>query len=273
MLAEFFDDWLPARAPIENVLKSFYFPHDPELLHGASLTVDPVGDGYSKISKSYHQIASLLSSNLDVTQTDINLDMNNQEIKTKPSEYSYDIYISYPRGGMTSKWIQDTFLPLLNHSLGMFLGRSATLFFDYSELSAGDEFPVAIEEALRNSKILIALYTPNYFNSNWCVAEHRTFELKEKEFNSSLIVPIVLHNGQMFPEYARVRQWSDFREYFRLGDTFKLTERYSEFEEKVGELSDAISSLIHKVPELKKNFKVIKPSDVKIKRIDGPPLL
>jgi hypothetical protein len=49
-------------------------------------------------------------------------------------------------------------------------------FLDGASLEVGDEFDRAIEEALRTSRTLVCLYSPNYFESKYCLKELKIFQ-------------------------------------------------------------------------------------------------
>jgi hypothetical protein len=87
--------------------------------------------------------------------------------------YQYDIFISYKRHTETLGWIKKHFFPLLEHRVGLELGRDPEVFVHEvaQQIPAGANWPVELGETLAGSRILVALWTKNYFNSRWCAEE------------------------------------------------------------------------------------------------------
>src|SRR4051794_9276077 len=87
--------------------------------------------------------------------------------------YQYDIFISYRRQPETLTWIREHFLPLLDHWVGLELGRDPSVFVHEisQRIAPGAHWPAALNDCLVASRVLIALWTKNYFTSRWCASE------------------------------------------------------------------------------------------------------
>jgi len=89
----------------------------------------------------------------------------------------YDVFINH-RGPDVKK----TFASHLYHSL---TERGVKVFLDKEELQKGDSNWCQIEDAIRVASVHIALFSPTYAHSNWCLDELRLM-LKSR----STIIPI-----------------------------------------------------------------------------------
>ena len=123
--------------------------------------------------------------------------------------YSHDIFISYRRHSETLAWIKEHFLPLLEHRVGLELGRFPDIYVHEitDQIPAGATWPIELGEQLAGSRILVALWTRTYFNSRWCAEEMCHMLAREHESRCrtvankfGLVVPAVIHDGKYFPD-------------------------------------------------------------------------
>ena len=132
--------------------------------------------------------------------------------------YEFDVFISYRRHGEWPIWVRELFMPLLSHWLGEELGREPKVFVDY-EIRKGDAWPHELAYALSKSRVLVALWTPTYFNSKWCKSELAHMWTREtqcgfrtKDNPKGLIFPASLHDGDNFPKDAKVIQYAELQQ-------------------------------------------------------------
>lgn len=103
-----------------------------------------------------------------------------------------------------------------------------------------------INVSLQQSKLLLAILSPSYFKSEWCIREWQEMSNMETQArvqgklpeHSGLIVPIMLHpldrarfsdNERRVVEDARERQWKDFSsESLQTPINFRLVTRLTE---------------------------------------------
>ena len=114
--------------------------------------------------------------------------------------YEYDIFLSYKRSADTIRWIEEHFQPLLKHAVDFELGRDTKIFWD-SNLPEGGSWPLALGQALGSSRIILPIWTKNYFNSDWCVRElslmldrERITGRRTPDTSLGMIVPVVIHD-------------------------------------------------------------------------------
>jgi hypothetical protein len=119
--------------------------------------------------------------------------------------YEFDVFISYRRFGDWPGWVKDHLLPKLNLYLGEELAQDPKIAFDEKFIESGDSWPVSLAQKLGRSKVLVALFSPQYFTSVWCKSELAHMMAREKACGlrslteaGGLIVPAVIHD---YPDY------------------------------------------------------------------------
>ena len=103
---------------------------------------------------------------------------------------------------------------------------------------------------------MVGIWSPNYFISDWCQCESLFMLHREQVcgFRSAtnpngLIVPVTLHDGARFPAYARAIQFADWTKYARVGEGFKKTERYVEFQDRITDWADDVANAVNNAPD------------------------
>jgi hypothetical protein len=183
-----------------------------------------------------------------------------QVIDSSSGDYVYDIYVSYQRTQILSDWLS-LFLPLLSGWLSEDLGRDARIFWGDDTALAGDgSFLDTMQSALRASRCLLPVLTPSYFQSDFCMAELRSFTKWERR----PIVPILFRGNLTLPEDMRRFQVVDMSQFAYAGDAFKTSPRYLDFQKTVQEMSPRLVDAIRNAPPFDPNAPVILPGDVKV---------
>ncbi|GLJ33529.1 hypothetical protein SUGI_0674270 [Cryptomeria japonica] len=80
-----------------------------------------------------------------------------------PAFHRYDVFINH-RGPD----VKNTLASVL-HQFLQYLGLK--VFLDYPELQPGDPLPATIQQAIRSSQVHIAIFSPRYAESSWCLTE------------------------------------------------------------------------------------------------------
>ena len=132
--------------------------------------------------------------------------------------YKHDIFISYRREGSAFVWAIEHFIPLLKDRLRYSIPSdyNATVFID-SDIRIGNSWSVELADALRASRCLLSIWSPDYFRSNWCVAELYTMLKREEALglrqhnnSSGLIYPVVFKGVKGIPKnYKDIIQYKD----------------------------------------------------------------
>lgn len=164
--------------------------------------------------------------------------------------YEYDIFISYTRRNKdVYKWVHEYFHDALERKLRNELDRKPEIFIDKSTIETGDDWKKVIKEGLAKSRILICLFVPDYFTSEWCQNEfftflHRKDSLSNANQMDKIIWPIQLCDGKHNPDYATIGQIEEFYHFFETAPYFKQTEEYLNFEKEVKKMARIIEERI-----------------------------
>jgi TIR domain len=137
--------------------------------------------------------------------------------------YVYDIFVSYKREPkskrLVSPWLRgvlDRVEFYLRQDLG---GRDVRIFFDEDSIEVGSEWPSEIKDALLATRCLLPIWSPEYFQSKWCMTEWGSFVARQRQLKRTdgvtrrLIFPLTYHDGQWFPPQAKSTQQFDLRDY------------------------------------------------------------
>ncbi len=120
--------------------------------------------------------------------------------------YEYDVFLSYRRYKEWPTWVKEKFLPIFDHWLGEHLGREAQIFIDDYEIDTGMRWPEELAHSLAASRILVPLWSRQYFNSTWCQLELSHMLAREQMCESkSLVIPAIIHDGKSFPSWIQNR--------------------------------------------------------------------
>jgi hypothetical protein len=191
----------------------------------------------NEISESYQPFASVQSVAGEVVM---------------PDDYEYDVFLSYKRNQLTAPWIEG-FKARLTYWLTQELGgREAKVFFDIESIEVGDPWPDKLREALKVSRCLVGMWSPDYFRSRWCVSEWRSFLEREKQAGvpgARLVAPIKCHDGEHFPSEAQNIQQFDPSQYWRtVPKNFWDTEPAMKAEDLVKQFAKRLAAIVQQAP-------------------------
>ena len=173
-----------------------------------------------------------------------------------PDEYEYDVFISYRRVSPTNDWVHNHLYPRLSEWLPTELppNHNCKIFID-SSIETGSAWPERLRLALRTSRCLVAVWSPQYFSSAWCLAEWQTLlerermlGLRTEENPSGLIYPVVFSDGQHFPEEANAIQQKDLRAFNIPWVVYRDTPRYVEFTEQIKTVAAELATMVQSAP-------------------------
>lgn len=126
--------------------------------------------------------------------------------------YEHDLFVSYRRSDEDwVRWTRDNFLRALRSLLRPRLGP-ISVYFD-ENIETGASWPNHLAQHLARSKMLIAVLSRDYFQSDWCRLELSLMHHRERlaQFRtatnpSGLIIPVAIDDGETFPEEVRAMQ-------------------------------------------------------------------
>jgi MinD-like ATPase involved in chromosome partitioning or flagellar assembly len=212
-LEECFRDWLPQGVSPRLVLERLKIPHDDTFAFGERLAVVERGEAPSALVVAYERIAALLASDfrdVDAALGALPRDVASRSLPaaaSEPGDGSYDVFVSYAQAGsVLSEWNR-RFVATTQHLVGAELGRPVQFFVDLEDPAEArlDEQ----RERLRRSRALLAILTPQYLASSWCLAEWQAFEDREHAELRRLVVPVALRGASSFPTRFRERAMID----------------------------------------------------------------
>jgi general stress protein YciG len=174
--------------------------------------------------------------------------------------YRYDLYISYPHSETVGEWMRNHLFPVLKDTLTDELGVEPQIFFDASSIEVGGSWPEQLTEALKRSRMLLAVLSPSYFRSSWCVSEWESMLARERLLGDAqvrIIYPVLATSGQSLPTSARSRQWIDMSRWVLPMPAFRDTAAYVQFYEAVRRLAQLIAENLARTPPWQEDFPII----------------
>lgn len=180
--------------------------------------------------------------------------------------YEYEIFVSYRRQPPISDWVRDYFYEELAQWLEAAGPAPARLFIDRDGIETGDEWPARLRQTLLRSAFLVAVWSPNYFRSRWCVAELHTMLAREKTLSMrtdeeprGLVFPVKFNDGQYFPRDVHNIQHRDFSPWAFTAASFRQSPKFLEFQDQIKQFADYIASRLDDVPPWRPDFPVETP--------------
>jgi hypothetical protein len=172
-------------------------------------------------------------------------------------EYVYDVFVSYRHKPPVLDWIKNHFYPLLEQWLpnALPVGHAAKIFVDWEAIETGAAWPAKLQQALKCSRCLLPVWSPEYFRSHWCLAEWQTMLARERqlgmrtvELAEGLIYPVTFFDGEHFPPEARDCQQKDLCCWNSPHSVFRATADYVEFDRQVQALVQELAQMIQRAP-------------------------
>ena len=181
------------------------------------------------------------------------------------SGYKFDVFFSYKRDPESDEW-HETVARKLEFWLRKEINASkARIFFDTESIETGEQWKHKIRDSLKESSCLVAVWSPDYFHSPWCLAEWQSFVKREHDLKlqtGSLIAPARYHDGEYFPPAAQDTQMTDFSEYTSTMAFFWESKDADEFERTaLKPFAKAIAKKIRKAPAYDDRFPLVTPDE------------
>lgn len=85
-----------------------------------------------------------------------------------------------------------------------------SVWFDQWHIRPGDSFAKAIDEAIKDSRFLLIVMSPDYFKSAWTQQEWQYGLGSELETKGVRLIPLLYRDCEI-PLMLRTKQWADFR--------------------------------------------------------------
>jgi hypothetical protein len=159
--------------------------------------------------------------------------------------YEYDVFVSYRRELLWTRWTRDHFKRLLTSYLQQELGKPARIFVD-ERIEIGADYVQTLAEGLAKSKALVAIFSGDYFESLWCLHE-LDLMLDRRGGHPGLVVPVVVHDCDSLPAPIDRIQSADFKD-FRVTHLCETGMKYEEFSRAIRAPAPQLAEVIRAAP-------------------------
>jgi hypothetical protein len=186
-------------------------------------------------------------------------------------DYQYDVFFSYKRHALTLDWTRGVHSRLKLWLQEEVPDREVRLFVDDDDIETGERWPDKLKQALRLSRCMVCVWSPSYFRSDWCVSEWQSFLEREKMVGvppHGLIAPIRFHDGEHFPDAARVVQWTDVSQYTSSVPSFWNSQRAIELEDRLKSLAKSVQQMIQNAPAFRPDWPIVELKAPVAKKIE-----
>ncbi|HEX3782164.1 MAG TPA: toll/interleukin-1 receptor domain-containing protein [Pseudonocardiaceae bacterium] len=191
-------------------------------------------------------------------------------------DYQFDVFLSYRRAGGLPDWMRNHFRPVLEECLADEMTHDPRVFLD-TDIHTGSHWPAEVERALRTSRLLLPVWTPQYFTSPWCTAEWQTMTKREEaiglgtvERPHGLIHPVVYSDWDNFPAEAKMLQCRDMKPWARPQPQFRRTELYLDFYADMQAFAGHLAKIIDVAPDWCADWPVVRPTEILRPPPEGP---
>jgi hypothetical protein len=114
-------------------------------------------------------------------------------------DYEYDVFVSYKQDEEWIGWVRAHFVPKLRYWLREALLRDPAIWWDQN-LAPGQAWTHTLATRLATARAVVALWSPWYFQSNWCVSELAHMLTRQQECGMAklgdpwtLVFPVLVH--------------------------------------------------------------------------------
>jgi hypothetical protein len=181
--------------------------------------------------------------------------------------YDYEIFLSYRRSSTVGPWVRNHLHPKLQARIDEISEGPIRISLD-TEIAGGTAWPDALKLRLKSSAILLTVWSADYFRSDWCMAEWRSFREREALLGlatpanpQGLVYPIRYADGKYFHSDAKQTQIKlDFSDLNYPEEEFRRTQKYLEFDDRVKRLAEDLLPLIEGAPLWQQDFPIVEPA-------------
>ena len=181
--------------------------------------------------------------------------------------YEWDVFLSYTRSGGGDVWVREHFYRALREWLGNEMADEPRIFVDWDQ-NGGTSWPESLERALLRSKVMVAVLSPPYFRSAWCLAEwesmwarHRALGYGTSDHPRHLVIGVRFADGQHFPPEAQATLLRDFTPWNKPlpYEVYSRSAQYEHFYTAVQQLAKEVAERIEEVPPWSPEWRVVRP--------------
>lgn len=272
------DDWLPPWVAVRDMFDQLKIPQVDWYGFGERLAVaehgvsSPGSIGYALarmtdlLVSDFADLSSALGGIASKPEGWINPEKRSPRAEPGPGslsaspvdDYEYDIFLSYQGGGVVDEWVQ-AFSDDLGEVLEPHLSARPRIFDASRDIRPGERWDTRIDSAMRQSKLLLALITPAYFASDFCLAEWDEFARREAATGTALLIIPVLLRGEVHDERLVSRQLIDAQGLDFIGNQSAVTKHpsvsklgiFREYHRIISQLGATVAAALRTVPPYK----------------------
>jgi hypothetical protein len=160
--------------------------------------------------------------------------------------YRYDVFVSYTwRVRRAQQWVRDVLHPPLTEFLELEAKISPDrVFLDERAVRPGMDVETKVHDALRDSRMLLAVLSPQYFDSGWCLTEFHTMLDRQRRTGTRVIYPLAVWDGDKYAAEAQRLAPRNFNQW----GTLERNMRRKRFSDTVRELAKELEPLVRGCP-------------------------
>jgi hypothetical protein len=189
------------------------------------------------------------------------------DVEDYVAAYEHEIFVSYRRTDTIGRWVKNHFVPRLSLRLDELAPQNIRIFCDF-KMQSGTKWPDELKLKLRRSGLLLSIWSADYFRSEWCVAELRSFRRREEllgRFNAAqpqgLVYPVRYADGDYYDPEAKQTQWRrDFSQLNYPDDAFRDSSKYMEFDDLIKDTATELVLQLQNLPPWQDNFPIEEPA-------------
>lgn len=179
--------------------------------------------------------------------------------------YRYDAFFSYKRDLESDSWHERVKNKLVFWLKQELRRTNVEIFFDTQDIRTGMQWKERLADAIRQSKCIVCLWSPLYFQSRWCVSEWMSFVQRGQLMGRRLVMPASYFDGNTFPPEAKEIQFPDFSEFASTMPRFWDTESAVRFEEiRLKPFARDLAEVIRTAPPYDDAFTVYEAAEAAI---------
>jgi TIR domain len=162
--------------------------------------------------------------------------------------YQNHLFVSYKREELWTPWTRDRLKRLLVSYLQPELGEYPEIFVD-EFIDVGADYVDTLAERLATSMALVAIFSRDYFASDWCLHE-LDLMLDRMGGRPGLIFPVVVHDCEKLPAPINRIKPADLKK-FRITHMAETGITYEEFSSAIKALAPGLAQVVRRAPEFK----------------------
>jgi hypothetical protein len=167
--------------------------------------------------------------------------------------YEWDVFLSYRRSNDWPMFVEKHFYPKLQQWLDAWVGDDTKIFVDSRVIETGDSWPHQLAHGLAHSKVMLCLWSRQYFTSRWCALElsqmlARRRSLTGRSGPPPLVLAALIHDSETVDPDLRDIQRFPMQKYSNpwISDGSPTAERLAE---EINTLAAHVADALHQAPE------------------------